>query len=76
MIIAVADVLVEAVEPLHVSIVQVTRGQVGTPSEPPFPRHLGEQNQKKNRLFVEKILLTYANRRGKIITFRMTPPPD
>lgn len=42
-VVAVADVLVEAVKLFHVSVVQVVRGEVGTPSKPPFPGHLGKE---------------------------------
>ena len=55
LIIAVADILVEAVETLHVPVVQVVRGQISAPSEPPFSRHLGEEPPpKKNTKSLKK----------------------
>lgn len=60
LIIAVADLLVEAVESFHVAIVKIVRGQVGTPSEPPFSRHLGRETpppKKQKIFFVENIFI-------------------
>lgn len=44
-IIAVANVLIEAVKALNVSVVEVVRGQVSASTEPPLPGHLGVENQ-------------------------------
>lgn len=41
LVVAVTNILVEAVELLNVSVIEVVRGEVRSPSEPPFSRHLG-----------------------------------